>query len=151
MADYATLSDTAIDAMIVGNDGTFLRQGFRRQKELLLAAQQRRATGKIIVELHLENGSLNATYILRGKRYRLRYRSLRGRAAGWADSPDIRPPKGGRKILLSDRRTPRRSMTDLIHELLHVENWSLDEEWVEHAAEEIARVLWDQGYRYVED
>jgi hypothetical protein len=42
-------------------------------------------------------------------------------------------------------------MTDLIHELLHVENWSLDEEWVEHAAEEIARVLWDQGYRYVED
>jgi hypothetical protein len=69
MADYATLSDTAIDAMIVGNDGTFLRQGFRRQKELLLAAQQRRATGKIIVELHLENGSLKFNVRVRNDWY----------------------------------------------------------------------------------
>jgi hypothetical protein len=35
----------------------------------------------------------------------------------------------------------------LIHEMLHAAFWHLDEEYVQAAAEDIAKVLWKLGYK----
>jgi hypothetical protein len=34
-----------------------------------------------------------------------------------------------------------------IHELLHCADWSKDEHWVQTTAADIARILWELGYR----
>ena len=60
--------------------------------------------------------------------------------------PPIR--KGKRlKVRPGLKKDPRRLLTILIHEVLHAESWPLSEDFVTNAAEDIARLLWSQGYR----
>lgn len=80
-----------------------------------------------------------------GKRWRLRYeRTPPGKEA------DCDPPTApGKTIRIRPglKRYPRRLLEALIHESLHAANWSLDEDHVEKVAEDLAALLWKQGFR----
>ena len=62
------------------------------------------------------------------------------------------PPTHKRKtirIRSSLKGKPR--LETIVHELMHACNWTLDEEHVTEAAEDIANILWKLGYRTPED
>ena len=52
-----------------------------------------------------------------------------------------------RTIELDPRMTPRRRLTILVHEALHIADWDLAERKVTRIAQRIGNVLWSQGYR----
>lgn len=85
---------------------------------------------------------------IKGKRWRLLFEQLRG-CDGKCDPPDT--PNKGIHIHSTLFRRPKRLMTVAIHECLHAEGWPLDEGFVETAAEDIQRVLWAIGFRFVPD
>jgi hypothetical protein len=82
------------------------------------------------------------------KRWRLSFERLRG-CDGYCDSPD--KPNKGIHVHAPLLRRPKRLMTVAIHECLHAEGWPLDEAFVETAAEDIGRILWSIGFRFVPD
>ena len=73
---------------------------------------------------------------------------------GWADNPNrvhnhseypaIRLPDG---LPCNNRRGAKLGLVTLIHECLHVENWSKQEKTVERVSAEIGNLLWRLGYR----
>jgi hypothetical protein len=82
------------------------------------------------------------------KRWRLSYeRPVAGSNAD-CDSPTT--PNKKIRITPGLRRRPRELLEVLIHELLHAAGWPLAEEFVEQAGADIARVLWQEGYRLTE-
>jgi hypothetical protein len=89
------------------------------------------------------------TITLNGKRWRLEFRSLKGKNDALCD-----PPTTPRKAIVIHRptmKTPKRFMELLLHEGLHAQCWPLDEEFVRQAAEDLARLLWVMGFRRVSD
>lgn len=62
---------------------------------------------------------------------------------GDCDGPHI----ANKKIRIAKKLKDEQRLEVIIHELLHAANWHLDEEWVEQAGIDIARVLWRLGYR----
>jgi len=61
---------------------------------------------------------------------------------------DCDPPDATRrKIRLRKGLSERRRLEILIHECLHCADWSKDESWVTQTAEDVAKILWDMGYR----
>ncbi len=88
----------------------------------------------------------DASYVINGKRWRLEYQDLGRRIDGDCDPPAT-PSK---KIRLNERlsRKPETLLETIIHECLHAADWTKDDaDWVEPVARDIARVLWDQGFR----
>lgn len=62
--------------------------------------------------------------------------------------PPTTPNKAIRVRNSLDRRDRQyRLMEVAIHEALHALNWHIDEETVTHGGEDIARLLWNLGYR----
>jgi len=77
-----------------------------------------------------------------GKRWRLRYVPLRD-ADGLCDPPT----KANKEIRLGRRllRYPRRRAEILTHEILHASLWSLTEEVVGQIADDLIRILEQEG------
>lgn len=80
---------------------------------------------------------------IRGKRWLLEYVPLRGDADGLCDDPKTK----GKRIRICSTLKDQRLLEVLIHELTHAANWEWDEGVVTEAARDIAKVLWDEGYR----
>lgn len=86
-------------------------------------------------------------FTLAGVKWLLRFTKLRGQAAGWAYLPDARNPGMKRKILIDERLKGRALLETTIHECLHACYPQMSEETVTESARDIARVLWNLGYR----
>ena len=57
------------------------------------------------------------------------------------------PTKANKQIRIRKNLPPFEKLEVIVHELLHAADWHKDEDWVELAALDIARVLWALGYR----
>jgi hypothetical protein len=76
-----------------------------------------------------------------GKRYRLLFTRVLGRQ----DDADVRVP--GRTVRVRPDLSDRDTMDAVIHEALHIADWSKEEWWIEGTATDITRILWRLGYR----
>lgn len=95
----------------------------------------------------------DATILILGKRWRLRY-CLREELPRDRDADCSDPAIPGKEIRVasSSQKQPQRLLELLIHEALHASNWqTFDETWVETVAHDIARMLWNQGFRLQEE
>lgn len=61
------------------------------------------------------------------------------------------PWKRAKKIVVDSRLTGLERLEVIIHELIHAAFWWLDESVVAAAAYDIAKIIWDLGYRLPED
>lgn len=82
--------------------------------------------------------------LVNGMKWVLKFSRLRGRASGWCyyDSS---------KILVDKSLRGERRLDVLIHEMLHAHHRAMSEEAVAQTATDIAAVLWQLGYRGVDD
>jgi len=71
---------------------------------------------------------------------------LPSKTDGECDAPDS-PRK---KIRIYDKLSDERTLTILIHEMLHAADWHKDESWVEKVAEQIARAATRIGFKRME-
>lgn len=78
-----------------------------------------------------------------GKYWRLHFTRLKGKAWGYCDSPT----KRGKRIWIHNRMGDRKTLEVLIHEMLHAQNWHIDEEHIKTSAHEIAVVLGKLGFK----
>ena len=77
-----------------------------------------------------------------GKRWRLRH------APNLAARGDCDPPTQPRKeIRILSTLRGEEQLEVILHELVHVAGWHLDESFVEQFAVDAARTLWRLGYR----
>lgn len=82
--------------------------------------------------------------LLRNKRWRLLFTSLnREQCDGICDPPVAR----SKRIRISSSLGEEKTLEVLIHEMLHACSWDTAEEAVDESARDIARVLWNLGYR----
>lgn len=63
--------------------------------------------------------------------------------SGLTEAPSLK----GKRIFLREQLPMKKELDTTIHECLHAADWSKDEEWVEDAAHDIARILWRLGWR----
>ena len=87
---------------------------------------------------------MDRTILVNGVKWLLRFSPLRGKAMGWCY---FEP----RKILISKKLRGKTRLDVLIHEMLHAHHRQLSEESVTQTATDIAEVLWDLGYRDVDE
>jgi len=92
----------------------------------------------------------DGSYIILGKRWRLvfvRFPSLGRRRSkdGECDAPDS--PNKKIRIGKHLHNRPRRLLEVIIHECLHAADWHKDDAWVETVSEDVAKILWAQGFR----
>ncbi len=86
------------------------------------------------------------TATILGKRWRLEFVPLDSRYDGECDRPDATGKSI--KIRRSLLKQPRLLLEALIHEGLHAADYCKDEEeWVSPVAHDLARLLWNQGFR----
>lgn len=84
--------------------------------------------------------------VIRGVPYTVRRARLRTHR-GDCDSPRRKNPE----IRISSSLEGEEELEVLLHECLHAAYWDLSEEAVCDPAVDIAKVLWDWGYRKVND
>jgi len=83
---------------------------------------------------------------IEGKRWLLRFTTLRGDAAGWTFFDNSKRPR----ILIDERLRGGTRLETIVHELLHASlGPTISEEAVTEAARVIRRTLWNLGYREV--
>ncbi len=70
-----------------------------------------------------------------------------GRGASQVQGYTEHPTTKRKRILVSSDLPEPVELEVIIHECLHAADWSKDEEWVEAAGADIARVLWRLGWR----
>lgn len=80
-----------------------------------------------------------------GKRWRLEYSRLPRDTDGSCDAPTVTRKR--LRIARRLRQRPRALLETLIHEAMHAAGWPLSEEHVEQTAEDVTRILWNQGFR----
>lgn len=80
--------------------------------------------------------------VIRGTEYTIRTARLRAHR-GDCDSPRCKSPE----IRIANKIQGMEELEVLIHELLHAAYWDLSEDAVANPAYDIAKVLWDWGYR----
>jgi hypothetical protein len=84
---------------------------------------------------------------IEGKRWLLRFTTLRGDAAGWTFFDSAKRPR----ILIDERLRGGTRLETIVHELLHASlGPNISEEAVTEAAKVIRRTLWNLGYREVQ-
>ena len=76
------------------------------------------------------------------KRWRLRFCRLKDRY-GDCDPPD----QPGKEIRICTGLSEQKELEVLLHEMLHCADWQKSEEFVEHVADDITRVLTKLGWR----
>jgi hypothetical protein len=83
---------------------------------------------------------------IEGKRWLLRFTTLRGDAAGWTFFDSAKRPR----ILIDERLRGGTRLETIVHELLHASlGPTISEEAVTESAKVIRRTLWNLGYREV--
>lgn len=82
--------------------------------------------------------------LVKGIRWTLRFTRLRGSADGWCYFTE-------KKILVCKKLRGVRRLDVIVHELLHAHNQSMPEHDVSRTASGVAKVLWDLGYRCLDD
>ena len=82
--------------------------------------------------------------LVKGVEWLLKFARLRGRADGWCYFKE-------RKILVHQALRGERRLDVVLHELLHAHFPELSEEDVTQSASEIAEVLWNLGYRGLDE
>lgn len=85
---------------------------------------------------------------LRGKRYRL-LRSYFPNDDDWGRCDP--PTKRDKAVRINNRAVGRQELYSLVHEMMHGCFWDYDEGPIEEASVDISGVLWDLGFRRVED
>lgn len=82
---------------------------------------------------------------LMGKRWELVFRRIpdREEAHGYCEPPD----RKRKRLVVDSRLEGEKRLEIVVHELLHAVFWYLDEDVVDQMAKDIAKVLWDLGYR----
>lgn len=87
---------------------------------------------------------------IHGMPWLLRFTKLRGNAAGWCYMPEPRNPKKKAYKILIDSRMPdgsRDQLETIIHEVMHASYPTVEESHITESARDMARILWDLGYR----
>ena len=79
---------------------------------------------------------------VRGKRWALRFTALR-KCHGSCESPTTKR----KEIRINSKLKGVKLLDTLVHELLHAGGWDMSEEWVHEMGTDIAKALWDLGYR----
>lgn len=74
-------------------------------------------------------------------------RELPSNSDGECDAPS----KTAKQIRIYDKLNDERTLTILIHEMLHAADWHKDESWVEKVAEQIARAATRIGFKRTEE
>jgi hypothetical protein len=83
-----------------------------------------------------------------GKRWLLRFTTLKGDAAGWTFFENSKRPR----ILIDEKLRGRCRFETIVHELIHASlGPNISEEAVTEAAKVIARTCWNLGYREVQN
>jgi hypothetical protein len=83
-----------------------------------------------------------------GKRWLLRFTTLRGDASGWTFFDNAKRPR----ILIDERLRGGTRLETIVHELLHASlGPTISEESITEAARVVRRTLWNLGYREVRD
>ena len=77
------------------------------------------------------------------KYWDLLFTDLDEETRGECDSPDTHQ----KQIRICKTIKEEEELEVLLHELLHAADWSKDEEWVEDASCDIARILWKLGWK----
>lgn len=78
-----------------------------------------------------------------GKYYELHFTRLKGKAWGYCDAPD----KPRKRIWIHNRMNSVHTLEVVIHEMMHAQNWTIDEKHIEKSAHEIAVVLDKLGFK----
>jgi len=78
-----------------------------------------------------------------GKRWELTFARMGARFEGHCDHPE----RAGKQIRIDRRLKGQRKLEIVLHECLHAALWSIDEQYVDDTARDLARVLWRLGYR----
>ena len=87
-----------------------------------------------------------------GKRWRFRFTPFaapKGKRPhhGECDHPE----KKRKEIRINSDLRGRARLEAIIHECRHAASWHVDEEFIEREAHDLARILWDLGYRLPTD
>ncbi len=78
------------------------------------------------------------------KKIKVKYRKL-GQQQAWGIADDSR-----RTIAIDSRAKGLRKLRLHVHELMHIQNLGWSENKVKKHSSQMARFLWDHGYRFVE-
>ena len=79
---------------------------------------------------------------LRGKHWDFRFERIRD-MRGYCEPPT----KASKKIVVEQRLGGYEQLEVIIHEALHACHWDHCEEAIEETAADVARLLWNLGYR----
>lgn len=82
---------------------------------------------------------------IRGKRWNLLFQKIKKKedCVGLCESPT----KKGKRILVEKGLSEEETLRVVCHEIMHAAYWDLDEEAIDTASEDLARILWKLGYR----
>lgn len=85
---------------------------------------------------------------IRKKRWELVFRNL-DKDERWAYCEA--PHEKGKEIVIDSGLHGAHRLSCLVHEILHSACWDLDEDAVQSAADDLAKILWRLGYRGPDD
>jgi hypothetical protein len=80
---------------------------------------------------------------IRGKRWNLVFEKVAGKNIGFCEHPD----KKNKRIVIHDKLCEKETLRVIAHEIMHAAYWDLDEEAIDTATTDLARILWKLGYR----
>jgi len=83
--------------------------------------------------------------LLKGKKKHANSKSITEDARGDCDAPTTK----NKTIRISNSLLPQEELEVTIHEALHAADWYKDEEWITPVADDIARLLYNLGWRKV--
>ena len=80
---------------------------------------------------------------IRGKRWNLVFEKIDGEEAGYCEPPC----RKGKRIVVHDTLCEEETLRVVCHEVMHAAYWDLDEEAIDTATTDLARIVWKLGYR----
>jgi len=80
---------------------------------------------------------------VRGKRWEMVFEKVTGDAVGFCEHPD----KKNKRIVIHHKLSGPETLRVITHEIMHAAYWDLDEEAIDTATTDLARILWKLGYR----
>lgn len=83
-----------------------------------------------------------------GKRYKIRFVHAKELKNKYADCDSPETPHKEIRIWCGLKRYPNKLLEIIIHEIMHVSDWSKDEEWVRQFAIDMARTIAKLGFEF---
>lgn len=85
----------------------------------------------------------NLVWVPKGESVTSRSTSFSKTDRGLTEAPTLKK----KRMFIRKGLPEHEELEVILHECLHAADWSKDEEWVENASADIARVLWKMGWR----